>query len=169
MTDLIRPEFEHIKDFMHVLATSKFDEDPINNEHASLETPFSHYKLGNFLDAQIHTTPKAVVRSGRNSDLSEILCLSSLHVSLTKIRSKLKELAWRNHFPHYKSMGTFCCHGHQSFDWICPKCFCSLSPTPMMLHIKVERDSLPGFREVGSTADHWFTISSPCEPSAHVS
>ena len=24
-------------------------------------------------------------------------------------------------FPHYKSMGAFCCHGHQSFDPICLK------------------------------------------------
>ena len=29
---------------MAVLVTSKFDEDPIKNEQASLETPFSHYK-----------------------------------------------------------------------------------------------------------------------------
>ena len=33
---------------MPVLVTSKFDEDPIKNEQASLETPFSHYKsMGN--------------------------------------------------------------------------------------------------------------------------
>ena len=30
---------------MAVLVTSKFDEDPIKNERASLETPFSHYKF----------------------------------------------------------------------------------------------------------------------------
>ena len=31
------------------LVTSKFDEDPIKNERASLETPFSHYKsMGSF-------------------------------------------------------------------------------------------------------------------------
>ena len=39
-------------DFMAVLVTSKFDEDPIKNERASLETPFSHYKSEKFLDAQ---------------------------------------------------------------------------------------------------------------------
>ena len=44
MTDPIRPEFELVWDFMPVLVTSKFDEDPIKNERASLETPFSHYK-----------------------------------------------------------------------------------------------------------------------------
>ena len=34
---------------MAVLVTSKVDEDPIKNERASLETPFSHFKsMGNF-------------------------------------------------------------------------------------------------------------------------
>ena len=34
---------------MPVLFTSKFDEDPIKTERASLKTPFSHYKsMGNF-------------------------------------------------------------------------------------------------------------------------
>ena len=42
---------------MPVLVTSKFDKDPIKNECASLETPFSHYKaMENFLDAQGHLT-----------------------------------------------------------------------------------------------------------------
>ena len=53
MTGPIRPEFELIQDFMPVLVNSKLDEDPIENEHASLETPFLHYmSMGNFLDAQ---------------------------------------------------------------------------------------------------------------------
>ena len=33
---------------MPVLVTSKFDKDPIKNEQASLETPFSHYVYGKF-------------------------------------------------------------------------------------------------------------------------
>ena len=42
---------------MPVLDTSKFDEDPIKNEQASLETSFSYYKSkGNFSDAQGHLT-----------------------------------------------------------------------------------------------------------------
>ena len=51
-------------------------------------------------------------------------------------------------FSHYKSMGTFCCHGNQSFDSICPKSLCSLSPTPMMLHIKFDQDWPTGFRDI---------------------
>ena len=49
VTDSIQPEFKLVWDFMAVLVTSKFDEDPIKNEQASLKTPFSHYKsMGNF-------------------------------------------------------------------------------------------------------------------------
>ena len=67
MTNPIRPEFELIRDFMPVLITSKFDEDPIKNERASMETPFSHYKsMGNYLDAQGHLTQREW------SDLAEI-------------------------------------------------------------------------------------------------
>ena len=105
-----------------VLITSKFDEDPIKNECASLETPFSHYKfMGNFLDSQRHVTPKRVIRSEQNLNLSKILCLPLLSASLTQIKSKLKALAWRHCFPHYVSMGAFCCHGNHSFDGICYK------------------------------------------------
>ena len=43
---------------MPVLVTSKFDEDLIQNERASLETPFSHYmSMGNFSDTQGELTP----------------------------------------------------------------------------------------------------------------
>ena len=55
---------------------------------------------------------------------------------------------WRHRFPHYKSMGAFCCHGIQSFDPICSKTLCSLSPTPVMLHIKFDQDWPTGFRDI---------------------
>ena len=110
------------------------------NERASMETAFSHYKsMGNFLNAQGQLTPYSVVRSGRNSNSSEILCMSSLPASI-RIGSKTTEKRWRHRFPHYKSMGAFCCHGNQSFDSIYPKTLCSLSPTQVMLHIKCDQD-----------------------------
>ena len=56
MTDPNRPEIKLVWDFMPVLVTSKFDENPIKNEQASLETPFSHKAMGNFSDAQGHLT-----------------------------------------------------------------------------------------------------------------
>ena len=43
---------------MPVLVTSNFDDDPINDECDSMETPFSHDKsMGNFLHAQGQLTP----------------------------------------------------------------------------------------------------------------
>ena len=53
MTGLIRPKIELDRAFMPVLVTSKFDDDSIKNECASMETAFSHYKsMGNVLDTQ---------------------------------------------------------------------------------------------------------------------
>ena len=162
---------------MPVLVTSNFDDDSIKNERASMEAAFSHYVLWNFLDPQGQLTPKSVVRSGQNSNLFETLCMSSLPASIKRIGSKTTEKRWRHRFPHYKSMGAFCCHGNQSFDPICHKTLCSLSLTPMMLHIKLDQDWPTGFRDIKvckcgrrtTTTDHWYTISSPCEPSAQVS
>ena len=39
-------------------------------------------------------------------------------------------------------------HGNQSFDLICPKTLCSLSPTPVMLHIKFDLGWPAGFRDI---------------------
>ena len=83
-----------------------------------------------------------------NSNSSEILCMSSLPASIKRIGSKTTEKRWRHHFPHYKSIVVFCCHGNQSFDPICPKALCSLSPTQMMLHIKFNEDWPTGFRDI---------------------
>ena len=43
MSGLIRPKIEFDRPFMSVLVTSNFDDDWIQNERASMETPFSHY------------------------------------------------------------------------------------------------------------------------------
>ena len=52
---------------------------------------FSHYKsIGIFPDAQGHLTPQSLVRSGRISNSSEMLWMSSLAASMKKIRSKMK-------------------------------------------------------------------------------
>ena len=94
------------------LVTSNFDDDSIKNERASMETALFHYKsMRNSLDAQGQLTPWSVVRSGRNSNSPEILCMSSLPASMKRIGSKITEKRWRHRFPHYKSMGDFCCHG----------------------------------------------------------
>ena len=101
MSGLIRPKIELDLAFMHVLITSNFDDDSIKNEWASMETPFSHYQsIGNVLDAQGQLTMLSVVRSGRNSNSSEIVCMSSLPASIKKIRSKATEKMWRHYFLH---------------------------------------------------------------------
>ena len=76
---------------MSALVHSKFEEELIKIKFASMETLFSNYEsMEKSFDAQGHVTPKSVIRCGRNSNSSEILCLSWLPASLTKIRSKVK-------------------------------------------------------------------------------
>ena len=54
---------------------------------------FSHYKsMGIFPDAQGQLTPQSLVRSGRISNSSEMLWMSSLPASMKKIRSKIEAL-----------------------------------------------------------------------------
>ena len=43
MADPIQTEFERVQDFMPVLVTGKFYEDPIKSEQASLENHFPIY------------------------------------------------------------------------------------------------------------------------------
>ena len=81
-----------------------------------------------------------MVRSGRNSNSSDFLCMSWLPVSTIIMESKATEKSWKHHFLHYKSMGAFCCYGHQSFDPICFKTLHRLSLPPVMLHIKFDKD-----------------------------
>ena len=83
---------------------------------------FSHYRsMKIFHDTQGQLTPQLLVESGPNSNLSEILWLSSLLASMKKIGSKMKALACSQHFTHYNPMGAILCHGHQSSDPISPK------------------------------------------------
>ena len=54
---------------------------------------FSHYKsMGIVPDAKGQLTPQSLVRSGRISNLFEMLWMSSLPVSMMKIRSKIEAL-----------------------------------------------------------------------------
>ena len=135
MSGLIRPKIELGQAFIPVLVTSNFDDGLIENERASMEKLFSHYKsMGNFFRCSRAANSIVSGPIWPNSNSSEILCMSSLPASIKRIGSKATEKRWRHHFPHYKSVGVFCCHGHQSFDPICLKTLCSLSPSPVMLH-----------------------------------
>ena len=70
----------------------------------------------------------------------------------------------RHHFPHYKSMGAFCCHGHQNFDPICLKTLCSLSPPTVMLQIKFDQDWPTGFRDIQVRKCKIFVIQGQVTP-----
>ena len=104
------------------------------------------------------------VVSGRNSNPSEILWMPSLPASIKKIGSKATEKRWRHHFPHYKSMGAFCCHGHQNLDPIYLKTLCSLSPLPVMLHIKFDQDWPTGLRDIRLRKCEIFVIQGQVTP-----
>ena len=134
-------KIELARAFIPVLVTSNFDDDSIKSEWARMETSFSHYKsMRTFLVVSGPTWPKFE------------LVRDFMHVLVTckykKDGSKTTEKRWIHHFPHRKSMGAFCCYGHHSFDPICPKTLCSLSPTSMMLHIKFGQDWPTGFRDI---------------------
>ena len=90
--------------------------------------------------------------------------MSSLLASTKRIGSKTTEKRWRHHFPHYKSMGAFCCHGHQSFDPICLKTLCSLSPPLVMLHIKSDLDWSTGLRDIQVRKCKIFVIQGQVTP-----
>ena len=57
-----------------------------------------------------------------------------MHVLVTCKYKKDKIKTTEKSFPHYKSVGAFCCHGNQSFGLICPKTLCSLSRLASWLH-----------------------------------
>ena len=74
--------------------------------------------------------------------------MSSLPASIKRIGPKATEKRWWHRFPHYKSMGAFCCQGNQSFNPICLKTIRSISPPPVMLHIKFDQDWPTGLRDI---------------------
>ena len=74
VTILIRPEFELVRDLIPVLVTCKFDNDPIINERASVDTSFSDYSLGEIFPVLKGAEVNEAI--GWNLKPSEILCLS---------------------------------------------------------------------------------------------
>ena len=84
---------------MYVLITCKYEKDPIRNSRENVIFHFSHFKsMGIFSDAQGQLTPLSVVRSGRNSNSSKILCMSSLPASLKRIGSIATDKKWWHRF-----------------------------------------------------------------------
>ena len=88
---------------MDVLFTCKYEEDPIKNEGARVDTTL----YNNFSDAQRQITLVLVSVSGRNLNSSKLSCMSSLPARMRMIESKMKELECSQDFSHHKSMGIF--------------------------------------------------------------
>ena len=99
----IWPNFELVRDVMDVLVTCKYEEYPIKNEGARVDTTL----YSNFSDAQGQITLVLVSVSGRNLNSSRLSCMSSLPARMRMIESKMKELECSQDFSHYKSMGIF--------------------------------------------------------------
>ena len=73
-----------------------------------------------------------------------------MHVLVTcKYRKNQIKNKWE------KVNGTICCHGNQSFNPICPKTLCNLSPTLMMLHIKFDQHWPTGLRDIQVSSELW--------------
>ena len=88
---------------MDVLVTCKYEEDPIKNEGARVDTTL----YSNCSDAQGQITLVLLSVSSRNLNLSKLSCMSSLPSRMRKIDSKMKALECSQDFSHYKSMGIF--------------------------------------------------------------
>ena len=70
--------------------------------------------MGKLLNPQGQVTPKRIVRSGQNSNSSEILWLPLLPASMRNIGSKMKSLWIGQHLHHYKYMGANFQHSRAS-------------------------------------------------------
>ena len=88
---------------MDVLVTCKYEEDPIKNEGARVDTTL----YSNFSDAQGQITLVSVSVSGRNLNSSKLSCMSLLPARMRMIESKMKEQECSQCFSHNKSMGIF--------------------------------------------------------------
>ena len=88
---------------MNVLVTCKYEEYPIKNEGARVDTTL----YSNFSDAQGQITLVLVSVSGQNLNSSKLSCMSSLPARMRMIKSKMKELECSQNFSHYKSMRIF--------------------------------------------------------------
>ena len=123
-------KFELIQASMYILVICKNEDESIKMNELEWSEHFSHYKsMGIFQDAQGQLTLQSLVESGPNSNLSVILRLSSLPVSVKKIQSKMKALACSQHFTHYIPMGAIHCHGNQVPIRSGPKLITAFLPT----------------------------------------
>ena len=149
MSGLIRPKIELDRTFMPVLVTSNFDDDSIKNEWASMETPFSHYKYGKFFR---RSRAANYVVSGPIWPKFELV-RDFMHVLITCkykkdwIKNNREKVA-TSFFPIISQWGLSVAMETRVLIQSVPKTLSSLSPTPVMLHIKFDQDWPTGFRDI---------------------
>ena len=116
--------------------------------------PWQPIKFSDF--DKIHTNRRGLLKKHFSKKKNQNICSETAKIA-------------NFHFSHYKSMEIVSCHSNQSSypivttsspkgndrspesnvpRSICPKTLCSLSPIPMMLHIKFDQDWLTGFRDI---------------------
>ena len=78
---------------MVILVTSKYEEVPIKIKSARVATTLNI----DFSNTHRQITPRSEVRSGRNSNSSEMLRMSLLLQRIKKIRIRMKALEWPQH------------------------------------------------------------------------
>ena len=104
-----------------------------------------------------------------NSIVSGPIVWGFMHVHVTckykKDRIKSNREKMETPISPYKSMGAFCCHGHQSFKSICLKTLCSLSPPAVMLHIKFDQDWPTNLRDIQVRKCKSFIIQGQITPT----
>ena len=159
---------------MPILVTSNFDNDSLKNERASMETAFSHYKS---------RAANSIVSSP--IWLKFKLIRDFMHVLITcKYKKGSEQKQPRKGgdivFPIISQWGLSVAMETKVLIQSAPKPYAAFSPTPVMLHIKIDQDWPTGFRDIQvwkcgrrTTTDGQRTIgillSSPCEPLAQVS
>ena len=161
MTDQIRPEFELVWDFMPVLVTSKFDEDPIKNERAR-----HHFLIISLWE--IFQTLKGTELCRDWTDLAEIhprprFSACPLYLQVWKRSDKKQQ---RNGgdivFPIISQLGLSVATKTSVLIQSVPKPYATF-PTLMMLHIKFDQDWPTGLKEIfkfhlnydGMTVTEW--------------
>ena len=88
---------------MDVLVTCKYEEDPIKNEGARVDTTL----YSNFFRCARADNSGVGVGIWPKLNSSKLSCMSSLPARMRMIDSKMKELECSQDFSHFKSMGIF--------------------------------------------------------------
>ena len=119
------------------------------------------------MDADAKANTNANANANANTGGSTIALCERCSGELKRIGSKTTKKGGDIIFPII-SQWDFLLPWKQRFDPICPKSLCSLSPTPVMLHIKFDQVWPTGFRDKvwmmtmdddAPMTDHWYTIS----------